>query len=198
VAVLSRFPFLGRHPHTREGFMLNGRHFRVCRGFAEVTLGVNARYRFTLIAAHLKSRLKLPQADQADLREHEALVLRRIIDAHLKSNPKENLIVLGDMNDVPSSRPIRILVGRGRRALIDTRPTERDLEPSPRNPFHRDVTWTYYYGREDTYSRIDYILLSPGMAREWRTNDTYVPSFTGWRLASDHRPVIAGFIAEDR
>ena len=29
----------------------------------------------------------------------------------------------------------------------------------------RNITWTHYYGAEDTYSRIDYILLSPGMAK---------------------------------
>ena len=56
VAVLSRFPFLACRPHTNEGFLLNGRRFRVSRGFAEVDVQVNAEYKFTLIAAHLKSR----------------------------------------------------------------------------------------------------------------------------------------------
>jgi endonuclease/exonuclease/phosphatase family metal-dependent hydrolase len=62
----------------------------------------------------------------------------------------------------------------------------------------RDVTWTYYYGKEDTYSRIDYILLSRGMAREWNSNATLVLSLPNWGLASDHRPIIGAFTARDK
>src|SRR5881396_2377779 len=80
VAVQSRFPFLACRPHTNEGFLLNGRRFRVSRGFAEVDVQVNAAYKFTLIAAHLKSRREVPQADEADLREQEAVILREILE----------------------------------------------------------------------------------------------------------------------
>ena len=60
------------------------------------------------------------------------------------------------------------------------------------------VTWTHYFGREDTYSRIDYIFLSPGMAREWNAIETYVLSAPNWGLASDHRPIVATFWSENR
>ena len=201
VAVLSRFPLTARRPRTNEGFLLNGRRFRVSRGFADVDVQVNANYRFTLLAAHLKSRREVPQADEADLREQEAIVLRGIIDDRLKADPDINLVVLGDFNDVKDSRPIRTLVGRGRTALTDTRPAERNgderssLGPglSPRN-----VTWTYHFGKEDTYSRVDYILLSRGLAREWNSDGTYVLSIPGWGIASDHRPIVAAFTARER
>src|SRR5689334_7624925 len=78
VAVLSRFPFSARRPHTNENFLLTGRRFRVSRGFAEVDLQVNARFSFTLIAAHLKSRRPVPEADEAGLRLEEAKMLRGI------------------------------------------------------------------------------------------------------------------------
>jgi len=52
----------------------------------------------------------------------------------------------------------------------------------------RNVTWTHYYGVEDTYSRIDYILLSPAMARDWVTNGTYALTIPNWGVGSDHRP----------
>src|SRR5437773_4558048 len=126
VAVLSRFPLLACRPHTDEGFLLNGRRFRVSRGFAEVDVQVNAKYQFTLIAAHLKSRREVPQADQADLREHEALILREIIERRLTSNPDGNLIVLGDFNDLKDSKVLRTIIGRGKNTLIDTRPIERN------------------------------------------------------------------------
>jgi len=201
VAVLSRFPFLACRPHTNEGFLLNGRRFRVSRGFAEVDVQVNAEYTFTLIAAHLKSRREVLQADEADLREQEAAILREIIDARLRSDPNLNLIVLGDFNDLKDSKPIRTIIGRGKNALIDTRPAEKNGELPPASNARtapRNVTWTYYFSKDDTYSRIDYLLLSRGMAREWQTNATYVLALPGWGVASDHRPIIAGFVAHDR
>src|SRR5205809_2717938 len=201
VAVLSRFPFLACRPHTNEGFLLNGRRFRVSRGFAEVDVQVTVEYKFTLIAAHLKSRREVPQADEAELREQEAAVLREIIDTRLRTDPNLNLIVLGDFNDLKDSKPIRTIIGRGNRALIDTRPAEKNGElPLASNSLAapRNVTWTYYFSKEDTYSRIDYLLLNRGMAREWQTNATYALALPGWGVASDHRPIIAGFVARDQ
>src|SRR5436190_13801796 len=201
VAVLSRFPFLACRPHTNEGFLLNGRRFRVSRGFAEVDVQVNAEYKFTLIAAHLKSRRTVPQADEADLREQEAAILRQIIDARLRADPDLNLIVLGDFNDLKDSKPLRTILGRGKNSLIDTRPAEKhgELPTAARGPAPpRSVTWTYYFSKDDTYSRIDYVLLSRGMAREWQPNATYALALPGWGIASDHRPVIAGFVAQDQ
>ena len=96
VAVLSRFPIIARRPHTNESFLLYGRRFRVSRGFAEVDIQASANYSFTLMAAHLKSRRVSARADEAELREQEAILLREKIDAFFQANPNGNLIVLGD------------------------------------------------------------------------------------------------------
>ena len=201
VAVLSRFPMVGRRPHTNDSFLLFGRRFRVSRGFAEVDVRVSPSYVFTLITGHLKSRRPIPEADEAELREQEALVLREKIDARFRANPKVNLVVLGDLNDVKDSRSTRSIIGRGKTGLIDARPAERngDNAPSPNpryDPPH--ITWTHFYGKEDTYSRVDYILLSQGMAREWLKEETYVLAMPNWGTGSDHRPVVAAFLMEDR
>ncbi len=202
VAVLSRFPFTARRPHTNEGFLLYGRRFHVARGLAELEVQVNDHYRFTLISAHLKSRREVAAADQAELREQEALRLRRIIDARIGSRPDINLVILGDLNDHPDSAPLRIILARGKRgALVDTRPAERNVEAraGPGSGVQtRRVTWTHFYAKEDVYSRIDYILLSRGMAREWEAEGTYVLNVPDWGLASDHRPIVARFQAWDR
>lgn len=201
LAILSRFPFTALRPHTNDDFLLNGRRFRISRGFAEADIQVNTNYSFTLIAAHLKSKRPVPQADEAELRLEEAKVLREKIDARLAVRPDANLVVLGDLNDTKDSPSTKAVIGRGKHKLVDTRPAERngDNSPGANHPLDaRNVTWTHYYAKEDLYSRIDYILLSPGLAREWVTNETYVLSFPNWGLASDHRPLVATFEAADK
>lgn len=201
VAILSKFPLAARRPHTDDSFLLSGRRYRVSRGFAEVDVQVNMNYSFTLIAAHLKSKRAVAQADEAELRLEEAKVLREKIDARLAANPNVNLVVLGDFNDTKDSPSTKAVIGRGKNKLIDTRPAERngDNTPSPNPAWEpRNVTWTHYYGKEDSYSRIDYLLISPGLAREWVTNETYVLTLPNWGVGSDHRPIMATFEAEDK
>lgn len=200
VAVLSRFPIVARRPHTNDSYLLQGRRFHVGRGFLEVDIRVNPQYTFTLITTHLKSRRQIAEGDEAEMREQEAILLREKIDARLNANRDVNLLVLGDLNDVRDSRSTRALLGRGRAALIDTRPAERNGDNLP-NPIPRydprNITWTHFYGKEDTYSRIDYVLVSSAMAREWVKDESYIFTTANWGLASDHRPVVAAFRAEN-
>lgn len=200
VAVLSRYPAVRRNHHTNTSFLLNGRRFYTSRGIAEVEFEAALGYRFTLLTAHLKSKRQIADADEAELREQEALQVRKRIDALLKANPQANLVVCGDFNDTKGSRSTRALLGRGTLGLVDTRPRERNGDNLP--PEHpgwvpRDVTWTHFYGKEDSYSRVDYILLSRGMAKEWQPTESYVYSTANWGLASDHRPVVCEFSASD-
>jgi endonuclease/exonuclease/phosphatase family metal-dependent hydrolase len=200
VAVLSRFPISARHPHTNDDFLLDGRRFRVSRGFSEVEIQVATNFSFTLIGVHLKSRRPIPEADEADLRLQEARVLRGIIDEHFRADPAIKMVVLGDFNDVQNSASTRAVIGRGKFKLFDTRPAERNGDNAP-NPEPREeprkITWTDYYGVEDSYSRIDYILLSPAMKRDWVAEGTYIPTIANWGVGSDHRPVVAAFETEN-
>ena len=203
VAVLSRLAIVARRPHTNDNFLLSGRRFQVSRGLVEVDIKVNDRYSFTLLAAHLKSRRPVPEADESELRMEEAKMLRSKVDALLAAKADANIVVLGDFNDTYNATSTKHVLGpRGKNQLVDTRPAERngDNLPNPTNPRYspRNVTWTHYYGVEDSYSRIDYIMLSPGMAREWVTNETYIPTIANWGIGSDHRPVVATFEASDR
>lgn len=195
VAVLSRFPIVARRPHTNDNFLLNDRRFRVSRGFLEVDLQVTPQFQLTLLAAHLKSKRPVFEADQAELREQEARLLREKIDAHLKANPNAPLLVLGDLNDTRDTKPIRAILGRGRTALVDLRPEEA-TRAGPDAPLVRtaaNITWTYFYGREDTYSRFDYLLANRPLANRVVLEQTCVFSLSWWREASDHRPVLATF-----
>jgi endonuclease/exonuclease/phosphatase family metal-dependent hydrolase len=196
VAILSKLPVIASHPHTNDVYLLDGRRFRVSRGFAEVEIQVNANFTFTLMAAHLKSRRPVPEADEAEQRLEEAKILRGIIDARLTNHPNAKLIVLGDFNDVKDSDAVKAVIGRGRFKLTDTRPAERngDNSAGAGSRFEpRNVTWTEYYGKEDTYSRVDYIFLSPAMARDRVKQETYIPTIPNWGIGSDHRPIVAAF-----
>jgi endonuclease/exonuclease/phosphatase family metal-dependent hydrolase len=183
VAVLSRFPIVARRPHTNDSYLLQGRRFHVGRGFLEVDIRVDPQYTFTLMTTHLKSRRVVAEGDEAEMREQEGILLREKIDARLTANRDVNLVVLGDFNDVRDARSTRAVLGRGRSALVDTRPAERNGDNLP-NPIPRydprNITWTHFFGKEDSYSRIDYILLSPAMAREWVKEESYVFTTANW------------------
>jgi endonuclease/exonuclease/phosphatase family metal-dependent hydrolase len=201
VAILSRFPFIARRPHTNENFLLSGRRFRVSRGFAEVDVQVSTNYSFTLIAAHLKSKRATARADETEMRLEEAKQLREIVDERLVGSPTANLVVLGDFNDNKDSQSTKAIIGRGKLKLVDTRPAERNSDHAvgaDSSTDSRDVTWTHYYAKEDAYNRIDYILLSPGMAHEWVQSKSYVLTLPGWGTASDHRPIVAAFETDDK
>jgi len=196
VAVLSKLPIVARQPHTEESFLLDGRRFRVSRGFAEVDIQAGSNFTFTVLVAHLKSRRPSAAADEAEQRLQEAKMLRGIIDERLTKNPEARLVVLGDFNDTKNTDSTKMVIGHGKFKLTDTRPAERngDTAPNPVARFEpRNVTWTHYYGLEDSYSRIDYILLSPAMTRDWVKSETYISTVPNWGVGSDHRAIIAGF-----
>jgi endonuclease/exonuclease/phosphatase family metal-dependent hydrolase len=196
VAVLSKFPIVARHSHTNDIFLLDGKRFRVSRGFAEVEIKVATNFTFTLIAAHLKSKLSDSSADPNEQRFEEAKILRGIVDEHFKANPNSKLIVLGDFNDTKNSDAIKEIIGRGKLKLFDTRPAEKNGDSaSAENTYHepRNISWTYFYGADDTYSRIDYILLSPAMKRDWLPDENFIPKISNWGAGSDHRPIVTGF-----
>lgn len=202
VCVLSKFPIVARRSHTNDSFLLSGKRFRVSRGFTEVDIQVTPNYKFTLLGAHLKSQRPVPEADEAALRLEEAKLLREKIDARLAADPSANLVVCGDFNTTYDQPPIKALVGIGNKKLIDTRPAEKngDNQPNPTNPrwSPRNVVWTHYYGKEDSYSRLDYILISPGMEKEWVKDETYVLTAPNWGIGSDHRPILATFSTDDK
>ncbi len=201
IGLLSRFPFTASRPHTNDSFLLNGRRFHVSRGFAEVDIAVNASYCFSLIAVHLKSRRAMTEADETEIRLEEAKILRGLIEARLAGDPDANLVVLGDFNDTKDSAATRTVIGRGPTGLIDTRPAERNdcqCNAVEAPLIRRRITWTHYYAKEDAFRRIDFVLLSKGMAREWVPAETYVLALPNWGMASDHRPVVASFAAADR
>ncbi len=196
VALLSRFPIVSRNPHTNDSFVLDGRRFHSSRSTIEVELEVSPNRHLTVLTTHLKSKRPVAIADEAELREQEARLLRGHVDDLLRENPNVPLVVCGDFNDTPDSKPIRLLVGTGRHALMDTRPGERGTEEPgevDESRHSRRVTWTHFYAQEDTYSRIDYLLISRSLRQAWQPGKSSVFVHPAWGEASDHRPVVCTF-----
>ena len=91
------------------------------------------------------------------------------------------------MNDDPSSRPIKeILEYQDKPILHDLRPEDA-----------AGSAWTYR-GADDSHLRIDYMLVSDGLAPEVVLNKTKVVDFPSLIHASDHRPLVAIFTAAEQ
>jgi endonuclease/exonuclease/phosphatase family metal-dependent hydrolase len=182
VCLLSKFPIVERNSRGEVHLEVDGQPLRMNRGILDVTVEVNPQYRLRLIGAHLKSRRDVPEYDQARMRAKEAWQLRTHIDRILETSPDENLMLFGDLNDTKNEYPIRQIIG-----LKGTPNYMMDLWLRD----SRDERWTYYWKTADEYSRIDYLLVSPGLAREVVFEKCGIDDSPFWNEASDHRAIYA-------
>ncbi len=186
VSLLSRFPIVERFSHTDYTYLLDGQPRRMERGVLDVKIRVNDHYTFRAVVVHLKSRRQVEVGDQAVMRLQEAKLLRAHVGKALKKDPQLNLIVMGDFNDTPESKPVRTIVGEPPVALLDLRPADS-----------KGGHDTYYWKYRDEFSRIDYLVASPGMWNEHVPGSARIADVEGWDKASDHRAVYAKFYARD-
>jgi endonuclease/exonuclease/phosphatase family metal-dependent hydrolase len=195
LAFFSKVPIVSRTHFTNEAFLYAGKRNFVGRGFEQIEIEPEPGFRLAILSAHLKSKRIMAEADQQSLREEEAQVLRERVDDYLRAHARGNLIVLGDLNDSISSRTLRTVVGRGKTALFDTRPAERNGDSDANSNARflpRRIIWTHYFGRDETYSRLDYILLSPLLRGRFDPGSSFIPQIPNWGTGSDHRPVVIG------
>ena len=186
LAVLSRYPIVGRFPRTNDSYTIGPAQFPVQRGFIELDLEINPAYRLRLLVAHLKSKT-FHEYGQPEMRRNEARLLGNHVRAALEENPHVNLLVVGDFNDVPGSRPLReIHTYQGRPVLADLRP----VDPAGDAWTRRDA--------DDSHQRVDFMLANPGLLNELVLGKTFVAASPLLLRASDHRPLVATFTARER
>lgn len=187
MAVFSRFPIVETRAHTNETYRIGRTELPVLRGVLDVTLEVAPNYRFRLMTAHLKSKA-YHALGQTEMRRNEARLLGQLARRALKEDPNLNLLVVGSLNDDPLSAPLRECTGpEGPEGLIDLRPADSAGD-----------VWTHFNGELDLYSRVDYLLASPGMALENLSGNTCVVRHPAAARASDHRPVLGFFLMRDQ
>lgn len=186
LAVLSRFPVVSVQHHTNEWYSIGEARLPVARGFLDVELQVNSKYRFRLLTAHLKSKVYNPLG-QTEMRRNEARLLNKAIRRILEEKPDVNLLVAGDFNDDYNSVPLREVSGKRGGTMTDLRPVDSAGD-----------VWTCFYAAGDGYSRFDYFFVSDGMLAEVVREQTRVVRDPLTYEASDHRPVVAVFRAADQ
>lgn len=187
VALLSRFPITDRFSRSDYTFTLGTNVIAFQRGVLDVNIRVHEQYAFRALVVHLKSRREVPEFDQAQARLNEAQLLRAHIGKILKEDHERNLLAMGDFNDTPDSAPVRAVIGESPFQLVAL-PAQTG----------RGYTGTHLWRGRREWSRIDYLIASPGMAREYVTGSARVGEHPASETASDHRPVWADFVAEDR
>jgi endonuclease/exonuclease/phosphatase family metal-dependent hydrolase len=180
LAALSRKPF--RRVQTTAGldFGYFGAQEKVKRGLLEIALTVGD-VELTLFAVHLRSRFtdRADDPGSAVYRAGEARVIRDFVLRRFPDPATAHFLILGDCNDTKASKPLRLLTKRGGTVISEL----LDATDSA------GETWTYCFRKDDTYSRVDYIMESPGLAR---AAGSVGRIFDGPDVsaASDHRPVV--------
>jgi endonuclease/exonuclease/phosphatase family metal-dependent hydrolase len=135
-----------------------------------------------VFVAHLKSRRTERKDDPegAAQRAAEAEGVRDTVLARFPDPTQAKFIVCGDWNDTRTSKPVRAMTKRGSTVVGEIL----------RAYDSRGDTWTHAYRREDSYSRIDFLLVSPALQPfVTRKGTAVIHDGPGVREASDHRPV---------
>lgn len=135
---------------------------------------------FRLFIVHLKSKYTDNPSDPLSVKRRtlEARAIRnRILDT--VSDPSSSRFILsGDMNDGPNTAPMRAFYKRGRTKIS-----------VPIDCFDKHgLNWTHNYKKQDMYSRVDYILRSPGFIELEKTVGS-IDSSSDYYTGSDHRMV---------
>ncbi|MGC4071222.1 MAG: endonuclease/exonuclease/phosphatase family protein [Nibricoccus sp.] len=181
VAVLSRRAFKLVKGHTDLTFPYFGATERVKRGLLEVRCET-AGGELTLFVVHLKSRFtdRPDDVESALRRAGEAVAVRDRVLTRFPDPEKARFVIVGDCNDGPASRPLRALLARGKTTITDMLASADS----------RGETWTHFYRKEDKYSRVDYVLVSPALKPAVIGGVTKIFDGEETRGASDHRPVV--------
>lgn len=181
VAVLSKLPFKAVHRHAAVPFRYFGQPEQVRRGVLEVVFATD-RGDLSLFVIHLKSKFteRKDDPEAALQRTLEAEAVRDLVLTRHPAPAQTLFVVAGDWNDTRGSRPVRTLQKRGDLVLGELVPAA-DAQGE---------TWTHYFRREDLYSRIDYLLVSPALKPLVAGGRGRLYDGPGRAEASDHRPVV--------
>lgn len=185
IAILSRIPLDPVATATNDHYTIGPRKFPVRRGILDATLRFPSGAAVRLLGANLKSK-KFHEFGQAEMRRNEARLVCNRVRSALKADPAVPVLVLGDLNDTPSSAPLQeIRTYQNKPLLTDLRPTDALGD-----------AWTYR-AEDDACLRHDYALASATLLPYYLPGKTFIPSHPALAAASDHRPLFLTFRIPD-
>ena len=180
VALLSLRPLKSMMPHPELTFAYFSGKEKVKRGLLEVSVATPAGD-LTIFGVHLKSRFTDRPDDplSAQRRTGEATAVRDCILERIADPATARFLILGDCNDTKTSKALQRLESRGKTKIGDLLPAVDS----------RGDSWTHAYRKEESYSRVDHILVSPALHPAVKDGTARIYDGAGVREASDHRPV---------
>lgn len=189
VAILSRRPLKNVTTHADLQFAYFGAKETVKRGLIEATVATSAGD-VTLFALHLKSRIteRADDPQSAVRRGGEATAIRDRVLQRFPEPGAARLVVLGDCNDVRTSRAVAALQKRGKTGIVTLL----------RAADARGEMWTHAFRKDDTYTRVDHVFVSAALLPCVRGGAARIHDGDGVREASDHRPVVVVLELADR
>jgi len=181
-----RIAWLSRHRptdirrHSDLTLPYFGQREAVKRGMLELTFATSSGP-FTVFVVHLKSRFTdRPDDLNSDLRRGaEATALRNRILERFPDPSVARFLVMGDFNDSRNSRGVRAFLTRGQTPITQLLPAADS----------RGEVWTHRFAKEDSYSRVDHVLVSPGLHPWVFDGRAQIADGLHITAASDHRPV---------
>ena len=185
IAILSRRPLHAVRTHDDLSFAYLGGRETVKRGLLEATID-GPGGPLTIFAVHLKSRITERDDDPGSSvrRAAEAVAIRDRVLARFPEPGAARFLIVGDCNDGRNSRAAAALQRRGRTEIATLLPAADS----------RGEVWTHAYRRDETYSRVDLILVSAGLLPWMPGREARIHDGPGVRAASDHRPVYVDLI----
>lgn len=180
-AVLSRRAPSGVTKHADLVFKYFDGTEAVRRGLLEVRVPA-AGGEVTLFVVHLKSRYteRADDSGAAIRRAGEAVAVRDRVLAVFPDPQTARFVIAGDFNDGRTARPVRAMLDRGKTRIAEWLPAADS----------RGHVWTHFFRRDDSYSRVDHLLVSPGLAARVKGGVGRIHDSAEVGQASDHRPVL--------
>lgn len=181
LALLSALPIVSRNSQTSLTYELSGQTLPFQRGILDATVKLTGTMQVRFLGVHLKSKREIEEADQAQMRRHEARLLRKHMDAIFAADMKTRLLAYGDFNEHRNEPAIDTIMG------------DRQSDTGMLDVFLRDKqgeVWTHFWDSADTYSRLDYLFASRLLRPHLDYRRSFIYSSRDFDKASDHRPIV--------
>ncbi len=178
VALLSRLPVGPVTSHIYERFSDgSGRETWFQRDLLQVRIEPPDCPSFQVFVVHFKSKRSGTESEKTRLAECRQA--RKILDGELEKDKNALFAICGDFNDTFDSNPVKALRGAGPTALVDfMKDLPKDAVSYNANP-HRSI--------------IDYVFVSPAMAKHYVDKSYHMIDGSIETGGSDHNPVLAQF-----